>query len=367
MSIKIAFCTDGIFPHKVGGMQRHSKLLVEALVKYKDLEITVFHPHSQKVFDTYSNLKEVSVEEIDVNKNYLKECKAYSKRIYQQLINNNFDVIYSQGLSVWYKAKVFKDKLIVNPHGLEPYQAIGIKEKLVSIAFKKVFNSIFKEAKYVVSLGGKLTEILTKYTAKHKIVLLPNATNLPIHLDDNRNNTQILQFLFVSRFAKNKGIHILMDVINQLNAKGYSKNFFFHLAGKGPLFKKYSTQYAYSNVKYWGFISDEDLKQLYQTVDVFVFPTLFEGMPTVVLEAMSYQLPVIVTDVGATAELVDESNGFLIERNQPKQLMDAILKFSNLSNSHKQKLGKVSYQKVKDNFTWQAVAQKHYNLFKQIK
>ena len=76
--IKLAFCTDGVFPHSVGGMQRHSKLLIEALVKF-DIEILVFHPHREMIFSSYHNVKEIYIEGINIEKNYLKECYYYSK------------------------------------------------------------------------------------------------------------------------------------------------------------------------------------------------------------------------------------------------------------------------------------------------
>ncbi|MGV6861934.1 MAG: glycosyltransferase family 4 protein [Putridiphycobacter sp.] len=369
MALKIAFCTDGIFPEKVGGMQRHSRLLIEELVKNKTVNLTVFHPHNKSLFKSQDNLKEVVIEEINFDKNYLKECKLYSKRMYEALQSDTFDIIYSQGLSVWYKAEEFSDKLIVNPHGLEPYQAIGLKDKLVSIVFKKVFNHIFSQAKFVISLGGKLTEILKANTDPNKIIVLPNATNIPATEHQKRfpKSGEPVQFLFVSRFAKNKGIHILMDVIAALNQLGYQDRLFFHLAGKGPLYENYSTNFQFNNVKYWGFISDEDLEQLYKDVDAFVFPTLFEGMPTVVLEAMANKLPIIISDVGATAEQVDETNGYLIERNKPEALKTAILDFFQLACTQKEQLSKHSYQKVKQNFTWEVVAQKHLELFEQIK
>jgi glycosyltransferase involved in cell wall biosynthesis len=113
-------------------------------------------------------------------------------------------------------------------------------------------------------------------------------------------------------------------------------------------------------------VSDEQLEELYETSHLFVLPTLFEGMPTVVLEAMAKQLPIIVTDTGATAEQVDESNGFLIQKNNVPELKKALLKFYDLQSDKKNKMGLNSHQKVLQNFTWEKVAEKHHQLFKNI-
>lgn len=365
--IKLAFCTDGIFPHAVGGMQRHSRLLIEALADYKNLEIHVIHPHNETIFSGVQNVIEHNVKGIDADKNYLKECKKYSKRVHNTLLYIDPDVVYSQGLSVWSKAKQWSNKLIVNPHGLEPFQALGKKDKLVAVPFKSIFKKIFRKSRYVVSLGGKLSDILKSVIDEDKIVVLPNATASRDKL--NRiypNATEPLKCMFVARFANNKGIHILLQAINELNEEGLKDAFFFDLAGKGPLYDEYKLKYNFDNIKYWGFISDEDLDKLYESADAFVFPTLFEGMPTVVLEAMSRSQAIIVSDVGATAELVDDSNGYLINRNSVDELKNALKNLHNLSAEQKKALGESSYAKYKNRFTWRAVAQSHYELFKTM-
>lgn len=363
--MKIAFCTDGIFPHAVGGMQRHSRLLIEALSEY-DVELDVFHPHDETIFSA-QNVKEIKVVGIESSNNYLKECKAYSKRIHAHLISKNYDIIYSQGLSVWYKAEDFSSRLIVNPHGLEPYQAIGFKDKLIAIPFKRVFKNIFQKSRYVVALGGKLTGILNKYAGADKVVVLPNATIVDEEITKKfPGQNEQMRLMFVARFARNKGIHLLIQAIEDLNSEAYSDKLFFDLAGKGPLYDHFKNNHQLKNVKYWGFISDEDLKKLYIDSHVFVFPTLFEGMPTVVLEAMSKSQIIIVSDIGATAELVDHQNGHLIEQNDLEALKKAIKDVYHASVEDKRRMGKASYQRVKENFTWKAVAERHMELFKSM-
>ena len=61
MKRQLIFCTDGVFPHAVGGMQRHSVLLLAELAKIGIWEIIVIHPHDKKVFDTSLGFKEISI------------------------------------------------------------------------------------------------------------------------------------------------------------------------------------------------------------------------------------------------------------------------------------------------------------------
>ncbi len=366
--LQIIFCTDGIFPNQVGGMQKHSRLLIENLAKTQKIDIVVIHPHQENVFDIELKIIEERIEPINNKKNYLLECYQYSKRVFQIIQKYPNHIVYSQGLSVWYKIAKIKSSVIVNPHGLEPFQSLTVKEKIIAIPFKIIFNYIFKNADRVVSLGGKLTTILNNNikNGKTKIVELPNAVELPKNKVQRNFSNEKLKILFIARFAHNKGIHILLETVKELNESGFENKFEFNLGGKGPLFDYYSKNINYKNVNYLGFVSDEQLVDLYRNNDLFAFPTLFEGMPTVVLEAMSFAMPIIVSDVGATAELVDEGNGFLIKKNSVQELKNAILKFYKLPITEKQKLSEKSYNYVQQKFTWNIVAEKHYNLFQTL-
>lgn len=365
--IKLAFCTDGIFPHSIGGMQRHSRLLIEKLAKY-EIDITVFHPHkNETIFTDYENIKEIYVKGIDEKKNYLKENYTYSKLIYEYLIKMPIHVVYSQGLSVWFGLGKLPNKVIVNPHGLEPYQALSSKDKIIAVPFKKIFNSIFNKADKVVSLGGRLTDILKQNVKnKDKIVVLSNGVNLPDNFVLKSKDESPIQLLFVGRFASNKGIDLLLKVAEELNNEGYADKILYKLAGKGPLWEQLKQKYKLSNVEYLGFVSDEQLVELYSASHAFVLPTLFEGMPTVVHEAMTYSLPIIVSDVGATAEQVDEENGYLLPRNDKKALKEAIIDFVNKSHEVRNKMGEASLQRVKTKFLWNVVAKQHFDLFEKL-
>ncbi len=366
--IQLVFVTDGIFPHAVGGMQRHSRLLIEELSKINELDLIVIHPHDElKVFKDFDNIKEIGLKTTKTKNisEYFLNAYRYSKQVYNELMKFPNAIIYSQGMSVWYGIKNVGNRLIINPHGLEPYQVLTLKEKIITAPYRYVHNYLFKHASKIVSLGGRLTDIFIKELnlPKEKIVVLPNAAKVPQPVSRNFNPAP-LQFLFVGRFAFNKGIQVLVDAAIELNEEGYRDKFKFALVGKGPLYDHFLNIYKEPNVKFYGGADDTTLFNLYKESDVFVLPTLFEGMPTVVLEAMGYGLPIIVTDTGATRQLVDDTNGFIIEKKSVESLKSAILKYASLHIEERKKLSEASYNKLKNNFTWQIVAQKHFELFK---
>jgi glycosyltransferase involved in cell wall biosynthesis len=367
--LQVVFCTDGIFPHAVGGMQKHSKLLVEELARMNVLDLIVIHPHhDKKVFDASLGIIEIAIERGKKYWSYMYNEYRYSMQVAKELEKYPSAVIYSQGLSVWHNARKYGKRMIVNPHGLEFYQAITLPKKLKALRFSAAFNRLFAVSAKVVSLGGRLTALLHKNISRSekKVVVLPNAVNMPNEKTERVFHKEPMQVLFVGRFASNKGINILMDAVRELNKEGYQNILQFNLVGKGPLFEMFSTTFKAPNVNYLGFADDDKLVELYKQNDLFVLPTFFEGMPTVVLEAMSYGMPIIVTDTGATTDLVNDSNGYIIEKADVKSLKNALLNFYQLDDAKKKMLSINSYNKVKDNFTWKVVAQKHYELFRAM-
>lgn len=369
--LKVIFCTDGVFPHLVGGIQRHTRLLVEQLAQNNNTDLIVIHTHKGiKVFDN-PNIKEFSISPLPGKKHYLREKYDMSRDIFE-IVNQYPDyIIYAQGITIWYGIKSLSHRLIFNPHGLEAFQTLTRKEWLKLIPFRVILRYIFNHSATVISLGGRLTTIIENNirNSKTAIAVLPNAVNLskkPSEGIIKRRINSPIHCLFVGRFAFNKGIDVMMEAVKILHDAGESEEFIFSLAGKGPLFESYKQQYAYPNVNFLGFVSDEDLFGLYETCDIFVLPTLFEGMPTVILEAMTEGMPVIVTDVGATRELVDESNGFIIEKKNALDLVAKLRAFYDSTQEVKAEMSAASLERVRTHFTWQRVAKLHEDLFASL-
>jgi glycosyltransferase involved in cell wall biosynthesis len=364
----VILCTDGVFPFAVGGMQRHSRLLAEHLARRGNVQLLVLHPHKESVFDPSLGIREHSIAPIDESKNYLLQCYAYSKRVADFLETCPSDaIIYAQGLTLWANIRKFTPRLIHNPHGLESFQVLERKEKMIGFPFRKIFRYIFKRSRYVVSLGGKLTTIISRQLGNKdaNIAVLPNGVE-PKTRELSTSRSGPVRVLFVSRFAHNKGIGTLFEAVQLLSDSKEGDNFEFHLIGKGPLYEHYLEKNTFPHVHIHGFVSDEELHLHYKDCDIFLLPTWFEGMPTVVLEAMSHGKPVIVSDVGASAELVGPENGYLLPPRDVKALVAALLDFKGKTEEARLAMGEKGYQKMAANFAWDQVAARHEDLFFKV-
>ncbi len=363
--VRVAITTEGIFPLSIGGIQKYSLELIKELNEKIDLEITVIHPHNQNLFSEFKNVKEVFIPYPKGQRPYILNCWLYSDRISDFLLKTDFDIIYAQGLTVWSNIKKLKPKIISNFHGLEPFQTIGLLNQIKVYPLKWAIKYVLRQSDITINEGGLLKDLLTKQDLKTtKIVRIPNAVHLneEIQFEDEKLNDQI-NLLVICRLAHNKGIPLLLEAFDALIRVCPQKKFLLNVVGDGPLRSQLEAQYASNNIIFHGRVDEAEKEKLLQTADLFVFPTLFEGMPTAVLEAMSVSLPIVATRVGGIPDLVDHTNGFLIEKKSIPELTAALLKFSKLDFQDKAEMSKKSLEKVKA-FSWQVVGDLHYDLFK---
>ncbi len=124
-----------------------------------------------------------------------------------------------------------------------------------------------------------------------------------------------LRLLCVARLAPQKGIEVLLKALSSLREAERSR-IRLTLVGDGPLrphLEALAERDLPGRVEFLGWQPRDQLPSIYASADVLVLPSLEEGMPTVVLEAMASRLPIIMTDVGGARELVHNgANGLVV-------------------------------------------------------
>ena len=130
----------------------------------------------------------------------------------------------------------------------------------------------------------------------------------------NQNKTKLL---YVGALKEEKGIERLLDAFKIMLSKDV--NFELNIVGDGPqkdeLISKTKELQISDNVKFHGYVPlGEKLMNVYLSNDIFVLPSLSEGTPRVLLEAMAFGLPVIASNVGGIPFTIkNDVNGFLFD------------------------------------------------------
>ena len=257
------------------------------------------------------------------------------KKLKKLIKKNTFDVIHihmsykGSFYRKYYVTKLCKKnnkKVIIHLHGSEfkDFYNSGNEKR------KKQIRELFTIADASIVLGEDWKKFISGIAPKANVIVINNAVALPNiqtrAISDNRT------FLFLGALIQRKGVVDLLEAVKQMKNRDVS-NFHVLIAGSGAeenQLKEYAGQNGLqSYVDFLGWITKEQKPSLLEKADVLVLPSYNEGLPIAILEAMSYALPIISTDVGSIAEAVQEDvNGFLIAPGDVNALTDAMVKLT---------------------------------------
>jgi len=171
-------------------------------------------------------------------------------------------------------------------------------------------------------------------------------------------------FLSVGALNYNKNQKLLVDSFEQMN----SNNAVFIIGEDTSENNHYSKSLIDRNVKNVFFLGGKSNIQEYMAnADALVLSSFFEGLPIVVLEAMSIGLPVITTPAGGVRDIISNGiNGFISEDFSVSSFVKAIQDFIGLDDQEVEKM-KINARKIfNENFNIKTCEQKYFNLYNSI-
>lgn len=171
---------------------------------------------------------------------------------------------------------------------------------------------------------------------------------------------ETVDILYVGRFEKRKGIDLLLNVIPEIVKS--NKKVRFHLVGNskipdenGKLFykeflKQYSKASWIKQIKQYGYVSDEQLKDMYAACDIFVAPSRYESFGLIFIEAMASGKPVVGTRVGGIPEIIINGKNGLLFNNEDEAGLREALKTLIDDSALREKMGIESRKLIENKF-----------------
>ena len=153
--------------------------------------------------------------------------------------------------------------------------------------------------------------------------------------DEIKIRSTNVKLLTVGRLTPEKGLIYLLQSLKEIKNRENKHKFVLSIVGSGKLereLKKATFDWGLSDsVIFHGYISSKDeLLALYDDSDIFLLPSLTEGIPKTLYEAMARGVPVIATAVGGIPEIIkDGENGLLVPPANPEALSEALLRLIN--------------------------------------
>lgn len=218
-----------------------------------------------------------------------------------------------------------------------------------------------KHATKVICLTkADASEIVRLGIRRSKLSIIPNAVDTEIH----RSSSDDGFVLWAGRYVYEKGLQYLIDVAEIV--KKQATNSRFLLVGEGPLKTKVKhlvSSRGLKNVSLLGPMEYEKLRVLMGQCSIFAFPSLKEGFPRVLLEAMACEKPVVAFDIPGINEIIsDKYDGLLVPLENTNVMAQAITDLMNDKNLRK-KIGMRARKKVIEKFDWRAVEKKIERLY----
>ena len=226
--------------------------------------------------------------------------------------------------------------------------------RLAHILARPVWRRVVLNAARVVSASDFLRRLLQEHIDV-PVDIIRNGYGAPYpppNLSDKKN-----QILVVTRMFRRKGVQHFLDALT-----GLDHDWRVVVAGDGPYLPtlKQKVAKANLNVDFVGFVQGEELLRLYDSSKIFVFPSLQENFPTVLLEAMHAGCAVITTNADGCGEVIGDA-GIVTDPCRSDQIRSALSEL--IANPDTtENLGQAALNRI-ESFRWPKIAADYQYVF----
>lgn len=339
-----------------GGAEKQAVLLSNLLSETYNVILIVFYPSSLINKTEYTIESKVSLYFLHGNF-FNKVIKLY-KIIKETSPNILFNYLLLPNLLGGILSKIINGSISIG--GIRSAVLDKKKIKLNRFAHnylnkKTIFNNYLGYDLYS-SLGFK----------KDRALVINNGINVNTEIIV-RKKKLVPNILSVGRFEAVKDYYTALKAIKKLLNSGMK--FKYNIIGWGSLQNQImhwisELEIPSENIEL--IINPSNIEYYYLNSDIFIQTSLFEGLSNTILEAMSYSLPIIATDVGDNSKLVkNEYNGFLVKVKDSDLIVKHLIEM--LSNyDNRIRYGQNSYKIIKENYSVEAMKINYINLINML-
>jgi L-malate glycosyltransferase len=217
------------------------------------------------------------------------------------------------------------------------YRNASTSSFYIKSKFSKIINGfLLKHVNQIISVSHASKVDLNKLFpfTKYKTIVIPigieTSHDAPIELGSNRYN-----IIHVGSFTREKNHEGLIDIFQQIRLSNCNCN--LHLFGEGSLRfyieDKVNELGLHNYVHFYNSVKNP--LPYISGADVLVLPSRIEGLPAVILEAMYSKTPVVANDVGGISEILSESTGDLVQKDNHLGFANAVINILNNPDTSK--------------------------------
>ncbi len=329
------------------GGERQTQLLIEELSKHGYIQKLLVRKNSElgKRCHAIQNL-----EVIEVTKPYIfSVCKSKGSTLLHAHETKGAQFAYFANL--FYKIPYIITRRVDNP----------IKNNFFT-------KSIYKNSFTTIALSKAIQSEIDKLDSSIKTSIIPSAHSA---LAINKDNVFKLKQRFHNKFLignigeldnTHKGQYYLIEAAKKIATK--YPNFHFIFLGKGKDLQNYQEQaQGISTITFEGFV--ENVGDYISVMNLFVFPSLNEGLGSILFDVMQQKVPIIASNVGGIPDIISSDNGILIPPKNSKAIAQAIEELY-LDQKKADLLTTNGFKKV-ENFSKERMFERYVKLYQKIK
>jgi len=229
-------------------------------------------------------------------------------------------------------------------------------DKMTSSLCSVIVSNSIAGKKYLVEQAG---------IKEDKVVVIHNGLDVEKY-PVREKNIGILNIINIASLTEKKGHKYLFDAISKLAQSGV--DFKLYLIGKGKLenYLRYKSKELGLDDKIFFEGYSDNITSYLQNADIFVLPSLWEGLPVALMEAMACGVACIASDVGDVKELIkNEEDGLIVEPKNVDQITNSILRLIN-DRDFMERIGSSARKKIKKYFSSVKMINSFEKLYNQI-
>lgn len=200
-----------------------------------------------------------------------------------------------------------------------------------------------------------------------KCVVIPGTAMNPVVQPANRDVSGPARLMFVGKLEPSKGCELLVNALARVKSTKWTLDVYGD-GSHGEFYKQLAKQLGVAhNIRWKGFVPNDQVLTAYRSADVFVFPSLKEPTGGALLEAMASGLPVVCVDAGGPAYAVDGTCGIKVrladKASMVAQLAAAIDRTLECP-ALRRDLGSAAARRFAREFAWDTVVSKMLDLYR---
>jgi glycosyltransferase involved in cell wall biosynthesis len=271
--------------------------------------------------------------------------------------------------------------LIATIHATERGRGRGYLSNDLQRMIDDAERMLIQEADHLIVCSRFMAEEVHSFfhTPPSRIDVVPNGVNIE-EMQVHCSPAELVAFrakyaepddliiFSVTRLVHEKGTHRLVDAAPRILAEFPKARII--IAGRGPETDRLKQQVDYlgvsGRVNFVGFVSDEERNRFYKVATCAVFPSIYEPFGIVALEAMATGCPVIVSDVGGLAEIIEHTQtGVTIYPDDAGSVVWGVLRLLNHPD-WAQQYAESAYRYVEQLYNWPRVARLTRAVYRRV-